>query len=60
MKQIKVVIAPDGSIKVEALGYAGQACELDTKQLEGALGVGKKRTLKPERYKQTTKAGVKI
>lgn len=35
---IEVLIAPDGSVKVAALGFSGSACEAATRALEQSLG----------------------
>lgn len=48
MKTINVVIAPDGSIKIDAVGFKGADCEKATKFLEDALGVTADRKRKPE------------
>lgn len=37
-QRIEVLIGPDGSVKIEAQGFAGSACEQATKALEDALG----------------------
>lgn len=48
-ESIEVVINPDGSITIEAVGYTGGACVEATRALEAALGVqAGKRKLKPE------------
>lgn len=54
MKRIKVVIEPNGEVKVEALGYTGASCELDTRELETALGVPGRKAFKVERYQAET------
>ena len=48
MKQIIIEIGPDGSVKIEAIGFKGSACEAATKPFEQALGVAQKKTKKPE------------
>lgn len=48
MKTINVVIAPDGSIRIDAVGFKGADCEKATKFLEDALGVTADRKRKPE------------
>jgi len=49
-KAIEVVIQPDGSLKIDAVGFTGSDCDKATAFLEKALGqaVGKGR--KPEYY----------
>ena len=49
-KTIEVVIGPDGSLKIEALGFKGADCERATAFLEKALGRISGRSKKPEYY----------
>ena len=49
-KRIKVLVAPDGEVTIEAIGFTGIACEKATKALEKALGFVGARRLKPERF----------
>jgi hypothetical protein len=49
-KTIEVVIGPDGSLKIQALGFKGADCERATTFLEKALGRVSGRTKKPEYY----------
>ena len=46
-RSIEVVIEPDGSVRIEAMNFAGTKCEQGTRFLEVALGVVKKRQRKP-------------
>ena len=56
MKQtIEVIIAPDGAIQIDAVGFKGADCEHATKFLEEALGCVTQKQKKPE-YHQRTKA----
>ena len=50
MPQINVDIAPDGSLKIDAVGFTGSDCEKATKFLEDALGHVQQRDKKPEYY----------
>lgn len=52
MKQriIEVVVQADGSLKIEAVGFAGADCEKATAFLEDALGVRSERKRKTEYY----------
>ncbi len=50
MKQITVEIKEDGSVRIEATGFTGSACEKATSEIEKALGVTGKRTKKPEYF----------
>ena len=51
-KTIEVVVQPDGTLKIEAVGFLGASCEKATEFLHLALGrlVGKQK--KPEYYRQ--------
>lgn len=51
-RQIEVVIGPDGSVTVEAVGFKGGSCEKMTAALEQALGAPGKRNKKPDYYVQ--------
>jgi len=54
MKQIKIIISPEGDAKVEAIGFTGTACNGATKPIEEALGQVVKDTPKPEQYAQNS------
>ena len=54
-KTIEVIIAPDGAIQIDAIGFKGADCEHATKFLEEALGVVQHKQKKPE-YHQRTKS----
>lgn len=49
-KTIEVVIGPDGSLRIEVLGFHGADCEQATAFLERALGRVAGRSKKPEYY----------
>ena len=49
-KTIEVIVAPDGSLKIEAMGFKGADCERATAFLERALGRVGKKVKKPEYY----------
>ena len=49
---IEIIVAPNGEIKIDAVGYKGADCEKATRFLEEALGVVDRRAKKPE-YHQT-------
>ena len=56
MKQtIEVIIAPDGAIQIDAVGFKGADCEHATRFLEDALGCVTQKQKKPE-YHQRTKS----
>jgi hypothetical protein len=48
MKIIQVLVAPDGSTKVETTGFAGSSCRQASEFLEYALGVRQSERLKAE------------
>ena len=54
MKTIIIDIAPDGTVTIDAIGYAGTACTDASRHIEQALGTIQHRTRKPE-YHQTTR-----
>ena len=56
MPKVEIVLSPDGSIKVDALGFKGKSCEEATKFLEG-LGGKKSTRRKPEYYEEKVKLG---
>jgi len=53
MKAIEVIIGPDGSLKIDAVGFQGTDCEKATAFLEKSLGHVAARQKKPEHYRQT-------
>ena len=53
-RSIEIIVAPDGTLSVDAVGFKGPDCEQATKFLETALGVTCKKQRKPE-YHQTRK-----
>ena len=46
-KRVKVIISPDGSVKLDAIGYQGKGCEKVTKLLAGAVGKAEDEGKKP-------------
>jgi hypothetical protein len=52
-RSIEVIIAPDGAIKIDAVGFKGADCDQATKFLEQALGVSGQKQRKPEYYHST-------
>ena len=50
MIKLEIVIEKDGSVKIEAIGYKGKACLIDTQAFEEALGKVANRTAKPEQF----------
>lgn len=48
MKEVIVTVEADGTVKIEAVGFQGQACEKATRAIEQALGKVKAKTYKPE------------
>jgi hypothetical protein len=52
-RSIEILIAPDGSLTIDAIGFKGADCDQATKFLEVALGLPAGKQRKPE-YHQTT------
>jgi hypothetical protein len=52
MGEIEIIINPDGSVSVEALGFTGPDCEKATAFIEEALGEVQTRKRKPEYYRR--------
>ncbi len=51
-KTIEVIVKPDGSLKIDAVGFQGADCEKATRFLEQALGKVAGKQKKPEHYRQ--------
>ena len=47
-RSIDVIVHPDGSLKIDAVGFQGADCEKATRFLEEALGQATSRQRKPE------------
>jgi hypothetical protein len=61
MQQVIVNIDADGNVKIEAVGFKGNACEKATAAIEKAMGSPKGRAKKPEYFVQQgqqQKAGI--
>lgn len=52
-KRIRVLCKTDGTVSIEAHGYAGADCAKATADLERALGVVTKETKGPDYYRTT-------
>jgi hypothetical protein len=52
-RSIEVLIAPDGTLTIDALGFKGADCDQATKFLEQALGLTAGKQRKPERHQTT-------
>ena len=53
-RSIEILIAPDGQLTIDAIGFKGADCDRATKFLEQALGLTAAKQRKPE-YHQTTR-----
>ena len=53
MKQIEIIISPDGSSRIESRGFSGRSCLDATRKLEEALGQPSSETKTAEFYQQT-------
>ena len=51
-KTIEIIVKPDGSLKIDAMGFQGADCEKATAFLEQALGKVSGKQKKPEYYRQ--------
>jgi hypothetical protein len=52
VKQLVVTVAPDGTVKIDAIGFKGNACEKATAAIEKALGTPKGPSAKKPEFKQ--------
>ena len=60
-KQVIIQVSPDGEVKIDAVGFKGNACTKATAALIKAMGQVTSNTPKPEMYQQQTqeqKAGL--
>ena len=55
MQTINVDIAPDGSVKIDAVGFSGPDCEQATRFLEEALGDVTDKHHKPEYHQHNVR-----
>ena len=53
-QEIHVDVAPDGSLRIDAVGFTGADCEQATAFLEEALGEATGKQRKPEYYRHST------
>lgn len=53
MKSLEIIIGTTGEVKIDAIGFTGNACEKATAEMQKALGDKTKETNKPERYAHT-------
>ncbi len=54
-RTIQIIVSPEGSIQIDAVGFQGADCEQATKFLEEALGTVHEKLRKPE-FHQRSKA----
>ncbi len=52
MKEIEILILPDGSVKMEGKGFSGPECQEAMKALKEALGTVVSEENKPEFYQR--------
>ena len=48
---IEILIHPDGTLKIEAVGFTGADCDQATRFLEQALGLTAEKQRKPEYHR---------
>lgn len=58
--ELEVTIGPDGQVRIVTHGLKGEACVLETKDLEKALGTVTAREKTREFYQQEEKARSKV
>ena len=51
MKQIEIIVEPDGTVRIEAKAFSGVECEQATAFLEEALGKVSSRERTPDYYR---------
>ena len=56
-QEIHVDIAPDGAVKIDAVGFSGSDCEQATAFLELALGKVQQKRRKPEYHQRNQHRG---
>jgi hypothetical protein len=52
-RSIEILIAPDGTLTIDAVGFKGSDCDQATKFLEQALGLTAGKQRKPEYHQNT-------
>ena len=58
--ELEVTIGPDGVVRIVTHGLKGQACLLETKDLEGALGRVQAREKTREFYQEEDRARANV
>ena len=53
-RSIEILVAPDGTISIDAVGFKGADCEQATEFLEQALGLTCEKRRKPEYHQVRT------
>ena len=51
-RSIEILIAPDGTLTIDAVGFKGADCDQATKFLEVALGLTARKQRKPEYHQR--------
>jgi len=51
-RNIEIIVSPDGALRIDAVGFAGQDCEKATAFLEQALGKATRRRHTPDYYRR--------
>lgn len=52
MKEIEIIVDPQGNVKLEASGFEGSACELEMGELQQVLGQAERHERKPEYHRR--------
>lgn len=50
--EIEIIIAPDGSVKLDVKGIKGPSCLIEVKKLADAVGTLESTDIKPEYYER--------
>jgi len=60
VREIKITIGTDGSVKIEAKGIKGASCKTLTNQIEAALGRVTTKTPTPEMFEKPQPEKLKL
>ena len=56
-REIEIEVSPDGEVKIEAIGFEGNLCDIEISKLTRLLGGEQDAKKKPEYYIRIQKAG---
>ena len=58
MKEVIVIVTPDGQSRIETQGFQGAECQQASEFLKRALGVAGQEQLKPEYFRQANQENI--